>query len=155
MCFFIDPPANRLDTFSLKLQTFYTLPSLIKYHILRRHWRAGSTINKPRLLGFKKLVLYLKVYLWKGLDAKITNSSIVVLTLISPHYRKFHRTCFQKLSLTTLTIRSLLLILEKTDNLLSSKNCLKPNTLLLDLKSLNSEMLYSTTSEIPLKFPMN
>jgi len=71
----------------------------------------------------------------------ITNSSIVVLTLISPHYVRLNRTCFQNLFLTTLTIRSLLLISEKTDNLLSSKNCLKPNTPLLDLKLLNLRML--------------
>jgi len=31
---FTDPPTNRLDTFSLKLQTCYALPSLVKYHIL-------------------------------------------------------------------------------------------------------------------------
>ncbi len=69
MRIFTNPPANRLDNLSLKLQTFYTLPSLVKYHILSRHWRAGTTINNPRSLGLKKPVLYLQAYLWKGLDA--------------------------------------------------------------------------------------
>ncbi|WP_459875886.1 hypothetical protein [Desulfothermus naphthae] len=66
MRIFTDPPANRLDTLSLKL---YTLPSLVKYHILSRHWRAGTTINNPKSLGLKKPVFYLQAYLWKGLDA--------------------------------------------------------------------------------------
>jgi len=57
MRIFTDPPANRLDTLSLKLQTFYILPSLVKYHILSRHWQAETTINNPRSLGLKKPVL--------------------------------------------------------------------------------------------------
>ncbi len=69
MRIFTNPPANCLETFSLKLQTCYTLPSVVKYHILWRHWRAGTTINNPRSLRLKKPVLYLQAYLWKGLDA--------------------------------------------------------------------------------------
>ncbi|GAB6163340.1 hypothetical protein JCM12298_25000 [Desulfothermus naphthae] len=48
---FTDPPANRRDTLSLKLQTCYTLPSLVKYQILSRHWRAGTTINNPKSIA--------------------------------------------------------------------------------------------------------
>ncbi|GAB6163678.1 hypothetical protein JCM12298_28380 [Desulfothermus naphthae] len=155
MRIFTDPPANRLDTLSFKGTIDIALLTLVKHLILLvGHWRAGTTINNPKSLGLKKPVLYLQAYLWKDLDANnkflhcCADVDLSSLCEIEP-------TCFQNLFLTTLTTRSLLLILEKTDNLLLSKNCLKPNTPLLDLKLVNLRMLYPTTSEIPLKFAMN